>query len=92
MFCGDVYETKNGDYNKGLKHVQKSSCNKQQCKNNKNVEIQRLHNLNRQYNKFTKLCKERGYTPLTDNEDIFLSHFYMPQNLSYIYLHMTHIK
>lgn len=73
-YCGDVYETKNGDYNKGLKHVQKSSCNKQQCKNNKNVEIQRLHNLNRQYNKFTKLCKERGYTPLTDKEDYVNSH------------------
>ena len=73
-YCGGIYETKNEYYNKGLINIQKSSCNKIECKTKKNSEVQRINNIDSQYEKYIRLCSRKGYIPLTKKEDYINSH------------------
>ena len=64
-YCKEIYKTSFGDYNKGLKTINKSCCNKKECRNKKSSEIQLLKG----YNKFLEYCKENNYTPVTKFEE-----------------------
>ena len=68
-YCGKIFETKFDSYLKGIKTINKSCCNNQECKSRKSSDVQLLQNRERQYSKFVELCEERGYTPISTIDD-----------------------
>ena len=73
-YCGKEYETKFYSYINGIKTINKSCCDNQECKNKKSSDIQLLQHKERQYSKFVKLCEERGYMPISTIDDYKNSH------------------
>lgn len=73
-YCGKIYETKFASYFNGIKTINKSCCDNQECKNKKSSDVQLLQHRERQYSKFVKLCEERGYIPISTIDDYKNSH------------------
>lgn len=68
-YCGETYCTLYGDYVKGIKRIPKSCCNKPECKSKKQSESKLFLVRDSQYDKFVKLCLEKGYTPISTLEE-----------------------
>lgn len=68
-YCGEVYQTTYWNYLKGIKIINKSCCNNQDCKNKKSSEVQVFKNRDKQYKKFVDLCNKRGYVPISTAGD-----------------------
>lgn len=73
-YCGELFETNYGGYQKGLQKIHKSCCNKKECKDQKIGDIQRSKYIDSQFGKFVSLCGQRDYIPISQKEDYINSH------------------
>lgn len=64
-YCGDVFSTTNGNYNRAIKKDGTMSCSNPKCKSIKISNIEKKES----FNKYIDFCKINNYTPLTNFEN-----------------------
>lgn len=67
-YCGEIFKTNYGGYQKGLQKITKSCCNKKECKVQKIADIKNDKYVD-SYNEYLNFCNQYNYIPLTSFED-----------------------